>query len=80
MNRVNLSRITPLPALVVLVALVRAFTERSEPMTEARIRSLTRDSEREAKGDLTAVVLGLDRRVRERWNDFETFPIRDRQA
>ena len=78
MSRVNLTRTTPLIAAVTLLALVPpvgVFTEQAGPMTEAKIRSLTRDAAREAKSDLTAVVLGLDRRVRERWSDFETFPV-----
>jgi hypothetical protein len=46
-----------------------------EPLTEQRVRALTRQAEAEARGDSTTLVLALDRRVRERWGEFESFPI-----
>jgi hypothetical protein len=36
---------------------------------------MTRDAQAEGKGDSSAIVLALDRRVRARWGDFETFPV-----
>jgi hypothetical protein len=44
-------------------------------MRESRVRDLARQAAREAKGDSTEMVLALDRRVRERWGDFESFPV-----
>jgi hypothetical protein len=44
-------------------------------MSEARVRDFVRQAARDAKGDPTEIVLALDRRVRERWGDFETFPL-----
>jgi len=46
-----------------------------ERLTEGRVRELARRSEAQARGDATELVLLLDRRVRERWGDFESFPI-----
>jgi hypothetical protein len=36
---------------------------------------MTRDAQAEGKGDSSAIVLALDKRVRARWGDFETFPV-----
>jgi hypothetical protein len=36
---------------------------------------MTREAQAEGKGDSSAVVLALDKRVRARWGDFESFPI-----
>jgi hypothetical protein len=49
--------------------------QRAEPMTAARIRSLTREAQAAAGGDKNEIMLGLDARVRDRWGDFESFPI-----
>jgi len=46
-----------------------------DPISESRIRALARQAARDAKGDPTELVLVLDRRVRERWGDFESFPV-----
>jgi hypothetical protein len=46
-----------------------------EVMSEARVRDFVRQALREGKGDPTETVLDLDRRVRERWGDFESFPV-----
>lgn len=83
--------IVPLPGLLLLVfhAVVGAAAgagvgagvgaqtpaRRVEPMTAARVRSLTRDAQSAARGDKNEFVLGLDARVRARWGDFETFPV-----
>lgn len=43
---------------------------------------MARQASREAHGDATTLVMALDRRVREAWGDFETFPlsiVRDEQ-
>ena len=45
------------------------------PITEARVRALARQAQRESRGDTTAVVLALDRHVRETWGEFESFPL-----
>jgi hypothetical protein len=62
---------------VVLLAVLAwpAATQRSEPVTESRVRALTREAQSEAKGDKTDTVLALDRRFRDRFGDFESFPI-----
>jgi hypothetical protein len=39
------------------------------------VRALARDAQAEGKGDSSAIVLALDKRVRARWGDFETFPL-----
>ncbi len=46
-----------------------------EPPSEARVRALARQAQRESRGDATALVLGLDRRIRDTWGEFESFPI-----
>ena len=46
-----------------------------EPLSEARLRTLARQAQRESKGDATEMVLALDKHVRERWGDFESFPV-----
>jgi hypothetical protein len=44
-------------------------------MTAAAIRALTKEAQAEGKTDSNAVVLALDKRVRARWGDFESFPV-----
>ena len=64
--------------LVVTFAVVAAgavAAQRAEPVTESRVRALAREAQSEAKGDKTDTVLALDRRFRERFGDFESFPI-----
>jgi len=51
-----------------------ARPQRAEPLTAARIRP-HKGGVAEAKGDGNTLVLGLDRRFRERWGDFESFPV-----
>ena len=46
-----------------------------EPLTESRVRGFARQADREAKGDATELILALDRLVRERSGDFESFPL-----
>jgi hypothetical protein len=44
-------------------------------VSAARVRAFTRQAEAEAKGDANALILALDRRVRDAWGDFESFPV-----
>ena len=39
------------------------------------VRAMTREAQVEGKEDSSAIVLALDKRVRARWGDFETFPL-----
>lgn len=43
--------------------------------TASGVRTLTRDAQSEGKRDNNAIVLALDKRVRARWGDFESFPV-----
>ena len=53
-----------------------AQAQKTEPLTEARVRAFLKAARAEADADDPgSIVLGLDKRVRERWGDFETFPI-----
>jgi len=54
---------------------VHTFGQTREVLAEAPVRDLARQAAREAKGEPTELVLALDRRVRERWGDFESFPL-----
>ena len=65
-------------SLVVLATVawpLAGFAQRAEPMTAALVRALTKEAEAEAKGDGNALVIGLDKRIRARWGDFESFPL-----
>lgn len=70
-----------LSVLVCVTAMAMALSfrdisaQRAEPMTAARIRALTNDVRKAARGDKNELVIALDDRVRARWGDFETFPI-----
>jgi hypothetical protein len=46
-----------------------------EVIQESSVREMAGQAAREAKGDATELVLALDRRVRGRWGDFESFPV-----
>lgn len=61
--------------VVAFCATIAVSAQRVEPITAARVRALTKEAEAEAKGDKTEVVLALDRKFRQRWGDFESFPI-----
>ncbi len=52
-----------------------AAAQSPEPITAAQVRTLTRQAEAQSKGDGSALVLALDRRVRAAWGDFESFPL-----
>jgi hypothetical protein len=54
---------------------VNATGQTSEPLSEARVRVLAQQAQRESKGDPTELVLALDRHVRDTWGEFESFPI-----
>ncbi|HKT81653.1 MAG TPA: hypothetical protein VJP86_15605 [Vicinamibacterales bacterium] len=45
------------------------------PLTESRVRAFARQARTESRGDSTDLVLALDRRVRETWGEFESFPM-----
>jgi hypothetical protein len=63
-----------------LVVVVSALASRASvgqgaaPMTEGRIRALTRSAQAKA-ADPTEMVLALDASVHAEWGDFESFPI-----
>ena len=61
--------------VVACCATVGVAAQRVEGITAARVRALAKEAEAEAKGDKTEVVLALDRKFRQRWGDFESFPI-----
>jgi hypothetical protein len=65
----------PVIACLATEPAVDAQSQRREPMTASSVRSMTKQAEAEARGDKNEIVLALDRRVRERWGDFESFPI-----
>ncbi|HEX7794669.1 MAG TPA: hypothetical protein VF456_09980 [Vicinamibacterales bacterium] len=65
-----------LPIKVPTVPLSPALSAQTrEVMSEARVRDFVRQAAREAKNDPTETILDLDRRVRDRWGDFESFPL-----
>ena len=44
-------------------------------MSESQVRGWVRQAARDRRGDPSEIVLEIDRRVRERWGDFESFPL-----
>jgi hypothetical protein len=46
-----------------------------EAMKESAVRSLVRRAQAATAGDATDLVLALDKDVRARWGDFESFPV-----
>lgn len=70
------------PALAGLLAALLAIgttgisAQSTEPIRESVVRTFTREARSEARGDSDMLVMGLDRRVRERWGNFESFPLR----
>ena len=71
-----LSNATPAAGFLLLWLTPSALdSQPREALTERHIRTLTRQSDSEAKGDSTMLVLALDRRVREQWGEFESFPL-----
>jgi hypothetical protein len=63
--------------VLILVGLVTGHLagQSRAPVTESRVRALARQASRDARGDPSELVLVLDRRVREQWGDFESFPL-----
>ena len=49
--------------------------QKADLPTASAVRAMTREAQTEGKGDSSAIVLALDKRVRARWGDFETFPV-----
>jgi hypothetical protein len=49
--------------------------QKADLPTVSAVRAMTREAQAEGRGDSSAIVLALDRRVRARWGDFETFPV-----
>ena len=70
-----LLRLTPLVALIAFVLAVDLVAQRREPMTQAAVRALAKEAEAEGRGDKNEIVMALDKRVRARWGDFESFPV-----
>lgn len=62
-------------ALLAALTLRDVSAQRSEPITADRVRALAREAEAKARGDKTEIVLAFDERFRERFGDFESFPI-----
>ncbi len=62
--------------LLVALGLVQSLSaQKTELPTASAVRGMTREAQAEGKGDSSAVVLALDKRVRARWGDFESFPL-----
>jgi hypothetical protein len=59
----------------VLAAIPAGAGQSRGPLTEAGLRALARQAQRESRGDTTELVLALDRHVRETWGEFESFPL-----
>jgi hypothetical protein len=57
------------------LAAIHLGAQPHQPLTEASVRALARRASRDSRGDPTKLVLALDQRVRERWGDFESFPL-----
>jgi hypothetical protein len=68
-------RVHVLLTLVAVAAPIGLHAQKREPMTAARVRTLTREAQAEARGDKNEIVLALDRRFRALWGDFESFPV-----
>src|SRR5262245_8039091 len=57
------------------LAVALAAGQAREAIQESRVRDQARQAVRTGRGDPTDIVLELDKRVRERWGDFESFPL-----
>jgi hypothetical protein len=65
-----------LPQIAPTVPLSSAISAQTrDVMSEARVRDFVRQAARRARNDPTETILDLDRRVRDRWGDFESFPL-----
>ena len=62
--------------MVLVVGLGTAIqAQTADRPSGSAVRAMARDAQAEGKGDNSAIVLALDKRVRARWGDFETFPL-----
>lgn len=62
--------------LLVAAALAAvAAAQKVDLPSASAVRAMTREAQAEGKGDDSATVLALDKRVRARWGDFESFPL-----
>jgi hypothetical protein len=75
MPTVRVSRLCLVLAVLATGLPGEALAQRAEPLTVARVRTLAKEAEAEAKGDRNEIVLALDRKFRQRWGEFESFPI-----
>jgi len=64
-----------LPLFLALICSPRLTAQAPVAVNEARVRAFAQQAQRESRGDSTALVLALDRQVREAWGEIETFPI-----
>jgi hypothetical protein len=61
--------------LLIVAAMATMVGQQVAPPTEPRIRALLREAESEARDDPSGILLGLDRRFRAEWGEFESFPL-----
>jgi hypothetical protein len=61
-------------ALIGSAAALASAQTRDAP-SESQVRGWVRQAARDRRGDPSEIVLEIDRRVRERWGDFESFPL-----
>jgi hypothetical protein len=69
------SRLSGLALAMLLLPAPDASAQRAEAVSAARVRALAREAEARFKSDPSELVLALDRRFRETWGDFESFPV-----
>lgn len=69
------ARFRAILAVLLLLLVAHTVAAQPPPLNETRVRRFAREAQGESHGDPTALVLALDRRVRETWGDVETFPI-----
>ena len=62
-------------ALIAVAPTADLAGQRRGPMTASAVRALAREAEAEGRGDKNEIVMALDKRVRARWGDFESFPV-----
>jgi hypothetical protein len=52
-----------------------ASAQTRDAVSESQVRGWVRQAAGDRRGDPSEIVLEIDRRVRERWGDFESFPL-----
>jgi len=52
-----------------------ASAQTRDAVSESQVRGWVRQAARDRRGDPNEIVLEIDRHVRERWGDFESFPL-----